>query len=108
MDARLIRCEEETLMAETGKMLKFACGCVAVVMTGEVWVIGYHEGCSTLQRLCEMHGLPPDNPHTPENDQQPSNTKVRTVIVEASASDTGMSAIAHGLDMRALGKLTDT
>jgi len=76
-------------MSEVGEFKKLACGCMVLVTGFTVLVIGYQEGCSTLEHLCEMHGLPPDNPHGPENDQQPGNAQVRTIVVEASASDTG-------------------
>jgi hypothetical protein len=82
----------ETRMSKAGELKKFACGCMVLVTGVTVVVIGHQEGCSTLERLCEMTALPPDNPHGPENDHRPGNAQMRmTVEVESSAADTGTS-----------------
>jgi hypothetical protein len=79
------------------------------VTAGETYLVGHHEGCKVMERLCEMKALPHDNPHGPENDHRPGNAATRmTVQVATSASDTGMSAITRGLDIRAFPKLMDT
>jgi len=86
-------------MSDVSEFKKLACGCMVLVTGFTVLVIGYQEGCSTLEHLCEMKTLPPDNPHGPENDHRPGNAQVRMTVRIATSSMSAMPSMAFSSDL---------
>jgi hypothetical protein len=86
---------------------KLVCGCMVLVGAGQAYLIGQDEACRLGERRCEVQGLPPENPHGPENDHRPSNTIMRKIaVVTSSTSATGLSA--SSLDLKNFPMVRDT
>jgi hypothetical protein len=97
-------------MSKVSELRKCVCGGMAIVTASVVYLYGHHEGCMVMERLCEVKGLPQDQPHGPENDHRPGNGPMRMTVQMAASSTSAMPSMAvspdtlKGLNWLALGQ----
>jgi hypothetical protein len=75
-------------MTPTNIKTCIACGMFFVLVAESA--IPSHE-CPARRFTCEIAGLPPDNPHGPENDHRPTRPNMPGQELVASMSSTGSS-----------------